>query len=410
MQRPDPPEPNPASSVGGAHRHRPLRVLVPGVSWPLETFVDRLLVGLAAQGMDLTLAPLWSFARPPSEWTERHAITWADDLVRWTPRAAARVMVGRNSGAVRDVLRPRRLIPGGPRARERLLGAGWDVVYAPWINALTDAEGVFSALRAPVVTSCRGALISIAPWDPTRTGYTDALRRVFGRSHLVHCVSAAIADDAVEIGLAPDKVRIVRPAVDPGDFHPANRDPIGSRAVRVIGVGSLIWRKDFEHALRAVRTAVDRGADLRLDIVGEGPDRQRLMFTIGDLGLETRVRLLGKLDSVEVSRCLRDADIFLHSSSSEGISNSVLEAMASGLPVVSTEAGGMREAVRDAREGFVVGVRDVGSTASALVSLAANPSLRARMGAAGRGRVEAEFRLDAQIASFSDLLHEAAGR
>lgn len=383
---------------------------MPGVSWPLETFVERLLVGLAAQGMDLTLAPLWSFARPPSEWTERHGIKWTDDLVRWTQRAAARVMAGRSSGAVRDVLRPRRLIPGGPRAREQLLGAGWDVVYAPWINALTDAEGDFAALRAPVVTSCRGALISIAPWDPSRTGHTDALRRAFGRSHLVHCVSSAIADDAVEIGLAPDKVRIVRPAVDPGDFHPASRDPIGGRAVRAIGVGSLIWRKDFEHALRAVRTAVDRGADLRLDIVGEGPDRQRLMFTIGDLGLEARVRLLGKLDSVEVSRCLRDADIFLHSSSSEGISNSVLEAMASGLPVVTTEAGGMREAVRDAREGFVVGVRDVDSTASALVSLAADPSLRARMGAAGRGRVEADFRLDAQIAAFSDLLHEAAGR
>ena len=410
MHRPDPPEPCPASSSGGAHGCRSLRVLVPGVSWPLETFVERLLVGLAAQGMDLTLAPWCSFARPPSEWTERHGITWTDDLVPWTPRAAARVMAGRSRGTGRDVLRPRRLIPGGPRARERLLRAGWDVVYAPWINALTDAEGIFSSMRAPVVTSCRGALISIASWDPSRTGHTDALRRAFGRSSLVHCVSAAIADDAVEIGLAPDKVRIVRPAVDPGDLHPAKSDPIGGRAVRVIGVGSLIWRKDFEHALRAVRTAVDRGADLRLDIVGDGPDHQHLRYSIDDLGLGDRVRLHGRQDPGAIARSLRTADVFLHTSSSEGISNAVLEAMASGLPVVTSDAGGMREAVRDGVDGFVVGVRDTEATADALALLAADPSLRAQMGAAGRGRVEAEFRLDAQIAAFSDLLHDAAGR
>lgn len=410
MQRPDPPEPNPASSADGAHRHRPLRVLVPGVSWPLETFIERLLVGLAAQGMDLTLAPLWSFARPPSEWTERHGITWTDDLVLWTPRAAARVMVGRNSGAVRDVLRTRRLIPGGPQARERLLRAGWDVVYAPWINALTDAEGVFSALRAPVVTSCRGTLVTIAPLDPGRSDYTAALRRVLTRARLVHCVSEAIVADAVLQGLSVTKARVVRPAVDPSGFHPSDKATSSAGVLQVVGVGSLTWTKDYEHAFRAVRRVLDRGTDLRLDIVGDGPDHQHLRYSIDDLGLGDRVRLHGRQDPGAIARWLRTADVFLHTSSSEGISNAVLEAMASGLPVVTSDAGGMREAVRDGVDGFVVGVRDTEATADALVLLASDPSLRARMGAAGRGRVEAEFRLDAQIAAFSDLLHDAAGR
>src|SRR5690606_32303269 len=108
------------------------------------------------------------------------------------------------------------------------------------------------------------------------------------------------------------------------------------RAVQVLAVGSLLWGKDYEQAILAVRNAVDLGADVELAIVGEGPDRQHLEFTVADLGLGDRVRLLGRLPSSDVAALLGQADIFLHTSSSEGISNAVLEAMASGVPVVTS--------------------------------------------------------------------------
>jgi glycosyltransferase involved in cell wall biosynthesis len=170
----------------------------------------------------------------------------------------------------------------------------------------------------------------------------------------------------------------------------------------------LNWNKDYEHALVAIRKAVDAGADLRFDLIGEGADRQ--LLTIDDLGLTDRVRLLGRCTPTQIAHELQHADVFLHTSSSEGISNAVLEAMASGLPIVTTEAGGMREAVRDGIDGLIVKVRDTEATAAALTRLASDAALRSRMGASARARIEADFRLDQQIAAFRDMFYEAAGR
>jgi glycosyltransferase involved in cell wall biosynthesis len=179
--------------------------------------------------------------------------------------------------------------------------------------------------------------------------------------------------------------------------------------MRVLSVGSLIWRKDHEHALRAIRRAVDLGADLDLVIVGDGPDRQHLQFTIAELGLEDRVELAGRRPVAEVARMLAAADLFLHTSTSEGISNAVLEAMAAGLPVVTTDVGGMAEVVREGVDGSLVPIRAVPATGAALHRLAADPSLRAAMGREARQRVLDRFRLDQQIDAFWDLLHEAVG-
>lgn len=385
-----------------------LRVLVLGVSWPLETFVERLLVGLADAGVELTVASMSSFVRPPRAWTERHRIRWTDDAVRRTPRSVARVVTGRASGSIAQVLRPSRLLRGDRRSRESLLSEPWDVVYVPWLNVLVDRPDLLE-ISAPLVTSCRGALVTIAPWDPSRLGFREALADLFAASALVHCVSDAIVLDATELGMAPAKARVIRPAVDPASFRP--RTATGEDGpVRVIGVGTLNWRKDYERALLAVRQAVDGGADLRLDLIGEGPDRAHLRFAVDDLGLGDRVRLLSRRPPAEVAEALQRADIFLHTSSSEGISNAVLEAMATGLPVVSTDAGGMREAVRDGIDGFVVPVRGTDAIAGALTRLAGDPDLRARMGTSGRRRIEERFRLDQQVALFIGLFGEAAGR
>lgn len=387
-----------------------MRVLVPGVSWPLETFVERLLVGLAATGMELTLAPLWSFTRPPVEWTERHGLRWVDDAVSRTPRTVAQAAIGASGGSIGAVLRPGPLLAGTRHNRERLFGAGWDVVYAPWINVLTGDGEILRWLSAPLVTSCRGTLVAIAPWDPSRMSHREGLTRVFAAARLVHCVSHAIVHDSIGLGLDPANARVVHPAVDPTIFGARERNPPEGLKVQVLCVGTLNWIKDQEMAMVALRKAVDRGADICMDLVGDGPDRQHLQFVIDDLDLADRVRLLGRRTPEEIAERLRKADVFLHTSSSEGISNAVLEAMATGLPVVTTEAGGMREAVCDGIEGFVVQVRDADATANALVALAADPQLRNRMGAAGRQRVLQQFRLDQQIESFSALLHEAAGR
>lgn len=405
MQRPDPATPAPSLPEHPASPR--LRVLVLGVTWPLQTFVERLVTGLVHQGLDLTMASLSSFARPPTEWSERHDIGWTDDAVPVTLGAVARALTRRDGQAAG---RPRatRLLRNDEHARRALFRSGWDVIYAPWINALTDHPDLLD-VPVPIVTSCRGSLVTTAPWDPARPDLRSRLTAVFEAARLVHCVSEQIVDDAAAIGLDRAKARVIRPAVSPDGFRPAAAREHRAGPVRTIAVGTLKWHKDHEHALLAIRKGLDQGADLRLDLIGDGPDRQHLQFAIDDLDLADRVCLLGRRDPDEVARRLQDADIFLHTSSTEGISNAVLEAMATGLPIVTTDAGGMREAVRHEVDGFVVRVRDAEASAAALARLATEPDLRIQMGAAARQRVIDDFQLEHQLASFAALLHEAAG-
>lgn len=386
----------------------PLRVLVVGIAQPMETFIERLLAGLAERGSALTIM---SPGRPPVEWLDRHGISWefgpqgldGRELVRQIrrngPAATASTVIDRTlARAGGGTLGP------GPSLQRR-----FDVIYAPWVNTLTERESLLHT-GTPVVTSCRGTLITVTPWNPKRRHHREALPIAFAGARLVHCVSHQMMLDAQELGLDADKARVIRPAVDPSHYTPGAPRTEGSGPVRVISVGRLTWLKDIEHALLALRKAIDLGADLQLDIIGDGPEHQRVAYTIDDLGLTDRVRLVGQGSAEAVVHALTAADIFLHTSASEGISNAVLEGMASALPVVTTDAGGMREAVRDGIDGVVVPVRDSDAAGSALAWLAAEPEVRTRMGASGRARIEADFRLADQITAFDGLLHEAAGR
>jgi glycosyltransferase involved in cell wall biosynthesis len=140
-----------------------------------------------------------------------------------------------------------------------------------------------------------------------------------------------------------------------------------------------------------------------LEIIGDGPEHQRLLYTIQDLGLEGSVRLRGRLSPTGVRQRLQAADAFLLSSLSEGLSNAALEAMACGLPVVTTDCGGMREAITDGIEGLITPVRDAAALALALERLWQIPDLRQRMGEAGRRRILSDYTLKRQIDQFVDL-------
>jgi colanic acid/amylovoran biosynthesis glycosyltransferase len=105
---------------------------------------------------------------------------------------------------------------------------------------------------------------------------------------------------------------------------------------------------------------------------------------------------------------LQAADVFVLSSLSEGVSNAVLEAMACGLPVVTTAVGGMGEVVTDGIEGFLVPARDSGAISQALAELWPQPKLRRRMGESGRERIQKDFKLDDQVTAFHDLFRSVA--
>jgi colanic acid/amylovoran biosynthesis glycosyltransferase len=258
-------------------------------------------------------------------------------------------------------------------------------------------------LGIPVVVSCRGSQVNIRPHLPGQETYVQALRTSLQQAAAVHCVSSDIQQSVIGLGVSPDRCRVIHPAVDPEFFSPPAYPPDNQR-FSLISTGSLIWRKSYETMITALKHLVDAGIDAELHIIGEGPERQHILYTIHDLGLQERVTLHGHLAPNKVRDQLQNADCFVLSSLSEGIANAGLEAMSCDLPVVTTNCGGMREAITDGVEGFIVPLRDPHAMATALHKLGCDPTLRSRMGAAGRSRVIADFKLEDQISAFLSLL------
>lgn len=191
-----------------------------------------------------------------------------------------------------------------------------------------------------------------------------------------------------------------------GDFAPP-----GTRVI--INVGRLDPVKDQAGLIDAFRMLGERdpqvAARLKLVIVGDGPERATLEGRIAGLGLEGRVRLLGNRD--DVPALLGEADVFALSSLAEGMPGVVLEAMASGLPVVATSVGGVGELVVEGETGALVAPSEPEKLAAALERYVGDPDLCARQGHAGRARVESRFSLasmvNAYVALYDGLL---AGR
>ena len=161
--------------------------------------------------------------------------------------------------------------------------------------------------------------------------------------------------------------------------------------------------------MAGIRQLLDLGINLKFDLVGEGPERQRLTYTIHDLGLNDHVTLHGRLPQEKIREILQNSDVYLSSSVSEGISNAVLEAMSCGLPVVTTECGGMREAVTNGSEGLIVPVRDSNAICLALAKLAGDNAMRSAMGIRARKTAIEQFNIKNQIKSFDQFFRDVAG-
>lgn len=391
-------------------------LLIVDIRWPPETFIQRKLMALAQKGVRIAVA-----SSLPSRQARQFSLPGVrlirlphhdDNVLLRVLQAPPNVLrtVASPGGLNKLAFLWRYATKGSPRAwLNRLLSAAVlmrlkpKIVHFEWNSAAISYSEWSEIWDCPQVVSCRGSQINVRPHVPGGEEYIQSLRWTLQKAAAVHCVSSDIELQARNYGLDPAKAWVIRPAVDPEFFYPLKERRPKDAIFCVISVGALIWKKGYEYALVAVRELVERGVAVHYEIIGDGPERQRVLYTIDDLGLTEQVRLIGKLSPVEVRDRLQQADAFLLSSHSEGISNAVLEAMACGLPVVTTDCGGMREAVTDGVEGFVVPVRDPAAMAEALQKLASDADLRAAMGARARERILREFTLEQQAQQFLAL-------
>ena len=129
---------------------------------------------------------------------------------------------------------------------------------------------------------------------------------------------------------------------------------------------------------------------------------------VAELGLADIVRLHGR--ELDARRLYGAFDVFAHASETEGVPTAVIEAAAAGLPIVATRAGGTAEVVVDGESGLLVPINDGAAVSAALLRLAGDPELRARLGSAARERVATAFSMDGMVAEYAALYEELAQR
>ncbi len=220
------------------------------------------------------------------------------------------------------------------------------------------------------------------------------------------------------VGVADKKIRQIYNGVDQDNFFPAEKKnldlaPTGflSDNSIVIGtVGRLAAVKNQASLIAAfellMQTASEHRSKLRLIIVGDGPLRDSLKQQVRELGIEQSVWMAG--DSRDVPELLRMMDLFVLPSLGEGISNTVLEAMATGLPIVATDVGGNPELLEDGVNGRLVPVNDHQTLVSVLDQMISQKELLKSMGSLSLQKVGQKFNwnktVDRYLAVYDDLL------
>jgi colanic acid/amylovoran biosynthesis glycosyltransferase len=248
---------------------------------------------------------------------------------------------------------------------------------------------------------------------PKERGYDQKLRQLLQIAPLVLVRSQSLAVRLQDLGCAADKIRLNRTGIPLQNFPWVERPSPKDGQWQLVQACRLVEKKGLLSALNAFRRFVSDYPKSRLVIAGEGPLRDGLMQKINELSLGNQVTLTGFLSQDDLRKIYNQSHIFIHpselapDSNQEGVPNSMLEAMASGLPVVATRHGGIPEAVREGVDGILVPERDETALYEALLQLARQPDLWRQLGKQASQSVAQNFEQRQQIKNLEAVYAEA---
>jgi glycosyltransferase involved in cell wall biosynthesis len=234
--------------------------------------------------------------------------------------------------------------------------------------------------RAPVLALCHHLLGETAflqaPW-PIAAAVVLSERlvpRLYGRTPFV-ADSASTRDDLVARGVAGERIRVIHLGTRP---RPPRAQPLPP-GLRVAYLGRLVPYKRVDVLLRAAARLVPRFPELELAVIGRGPEQPRLERLAARLGLASRTRFAGFASDAERDALLAGARVCVCPSRKEGFGLTVIEANALGVPVVATDAPGLRDSVRDGETGFLAPDGDAEAFADRIGRVLGDPALAARL-------------------------------
>lgn len=243
-----------------------------------------------------------------------------------------------------------------------------DILHIQWAKNLADLMVLKTEFNIPIVLSLRGAHINYSPIVSKKLAASYC--KNFPQVDAFHAVSKAIGCQAEKYRASVEKILVIYSMVPP-IFLEAYKSlkPKTDNIIKILSVGRSHWKKGYPYAIQAISILKNKGYTVQYQIIGIDKPDEELLFLIAELGLYHEVILRKSMAQSELIRLMQTQDALLLSSIEEGIANVVLEAMAVGLPVISTDCGGMKEVVIPKETGFLVPVRDSEAFAKAVIEL-----------------------------------------
>jgi len=261
----------------------------------------------------------------------------------------------------------------------------------------------------PTIVSFHG--MDVQPRE-NQPGYVDRLRELLQEIPLVMARSESLNQRLLELGCPEDKIRLNRTGIPMDQFPRTNRQRPTNGQWHFVQACRLIEKKGLPVALQAFANFCADGNDARFTIAGEGPLLKPMSELTKELGIADRVRFVGFLGEQELADLYSGAHVFVHPSqitedqNQEGVPNSMLEAMATGLPVLATLHGGIPEAVDNNTSGILVPERDVDGLTEAFRRLTTEDGLWEAMGNSAADDVRVRFGRDEQTANLENIYFE----
>jgi colanic acid/amylovoran biosynthesis glycosyltransferase len=253
---------------------------------------------------------------------------------------------------------------------------------------------LIQAWDRPSIVSFHGADVRV---DLKKPAYLSATREMLASVRRVLVRSESLRRALIDLGCAPEKIELQRTGIPLREFVFRERGAPENGEWRLVQASRLIEKKGLKTTLRAFARFHAAFPNAKLVLAGEGPQADELVALARSLKIDHAVHFAGFLPQSDLHQLLNSSHLFLHPSETaadgnqEGVPNSMLEAMASGLPVFATRHGGIPEAVEDDVNGILVAERDYESLGNALVNLARTPDRIHVMGRAAAETVAGRF-------------------
>jgi colanic acid/amylovoran biosynthesis glycosyltransferase len=269
----------------------------------------------------------------------------------------------------------------------------YDVAHAHFGPVGNSFRFVNQLWKVPFVVTFHGYDFSVVP----RKEGSDVYQKLFKSVDAVTVNSEYAGERLKQLGCATEKIHKLRMGVNPEEFPYLERRPKTGEAIRALTVGRLTEKKGIEYSIRAVAQAREKYPEIVYEIIGDGPLRSNLENLIAEIGMGDSIILHGAQDGSFVQQKMSEAHIFILTSltaengDQEGTPVSLMEAQASGLPVLSTLHSGIPEVVINGRTGFLVPERNIMTLAERLIYLIENPNLCTAMVREGRQHILENF-------------------